>query len=192
MSPRRAALIGAATLALVALGAAAPAVAHNYLTSSNPVAGETLTVLPEQFFVTTNDNLLDLGGDGSGFGIEVIDADGLYYGDGCVTVGGTTMSTTPALGEAGEYTFVYQFVSADGHTVSDEFGFTWAPEDGFEAAEGSATQPDCDGTLVREDAVEESSPAPTVDLGPVLWIGGAALAVIVAVGAALLLTRRRP
>lgn len=192
---KRAALIGAAAVALVAMGAAAPAVAHNYLTASNPVAGETLTELPAEFFVTTNDALLDLGGDGSGFGIEVIDADGLYYGDGCVTVGGSTMSTVPAIGEAGEYTFVYQFVSADGHTVSDEFAFTWAPAGEFEVAEGSATQPDCDGTLAREDAVQESTDesaeAAAVDLGPVLWIGGAAVAVIVAVGAALLLTRRR-
>ena len=186
---KRAALIGAAAVALVAMGAAAPAVAHNYLTASNPVAGETLTELPAEFFVTTNDALLDLGGDGSGFGIEIIDADGLYYGDGCVTVEGPSVYTVPALGEAGTYRLVYQVVSADGHTVSDEFTFDWAPGAEFAASAGSATPGDCNGLYARGDGAEGAAEAASIDLSVVLWVGGALLAVGIAVVVTLIVLR---
>jgi len=177
-------------LALIAvLATATPASAHNYLVSSTPAAGETLTELPEHFSVTTNEPLLDLGGDGSGFGIEVIDADGLYYGDGCVTVEGPSVYTVPALGEAGTYRLVYQVVSADGHPVSDEFTFDWAPGAEFAASAGSATPGDCNGLYARGDGAEGAAEAASVDLGTVLWIGGALLAVGIAVIVTLIVLR---
>ena len=174
---------------LAVLLTASPASAHNYLVSSTPEPGETLTELPEQFSVTTNEALLDLGGDGSGFGIEIIDAAGLYYGDGCVTVDGPSVSTAPAIGEAGTYRLVYQVVSADGHTVSDEFTFDWAPGAGFAASAGSATPGDCDGLYARGDGSEAKPDAASVDLSTVLWIGGAMLAVGIAVVVTLLVLR---
>ena len=179
-------------LALIAvLATATPASAHNYLVSSTPAAGETLTELPERFSVTTNEPLLDLGGNGSGFGIEVIDAQGLYYGDGCVTVEGPSVYTAAALGEAGTYRLVYQVVSADGHTVSDEFTFDWAPGAEFAASAGSATPGDCDGLYARDDAVPASADAASIDLSTVLWIGGALLAVGIAVVVTLIVLRPR-
>lgn len=179
------------------LGQAAPAQAHNYLVSSTPKAGETLTALPKDFEVTTNDVLLNIDGNGTGFGLQVTDSAGKYYGDGCVAVEGMVMSTAAALGAAGSYTVTWQAVSTDGHTVSDSYGFTWQPPTGFTPSPGSSTVPDCNGT-----ASINTTPAPdsgttgaqTVDTGTlstVLWIGGAFLAVAAAVILTLVVTGRR-
>lgn len=177
-------------IALVAvLATATPAWAHNYLVSSTPVEGEVLTALPEHFSVTTNEPLLDLSGEGSGFGLEIIDADGLYYGDGCVTVEGASVFADPVIGAAGSYTLVYQVVSADGHTVSDSFEFEWAPAAGFEAAEGTASPGDCNGLYNRGEVEAETSGETSIDLSTVLWIGGAVGAVLIAVIVTLLLLR---
>ena len=78
---------------------AGPAQAHNYVVSTIPASGSVLTQLPEQFSVTTNDNLLNLAGEGNGFVMQIRDAGGAYYGDGCVTVQGATMSAVAALGD---------------------------------------------------------------------------------------------
>jgi copper resistance protein C len=174
---------------LAVLLTASPASAHNYLVASTPEAGETLTTLPEQFSITTNEPLLDLGGDGSGFGIEIIDAAGLYYGDGCVTVDGATVWTVPEIGAAGTYRLVYQVVSADGHTVSDEFTFEWAPGAEFAESAGSAAPGDCNGLYARGDGASDGSEAASIDLGVVLWIGGAVLAVSIAVIVTLVVLR---
>jgi len=184
--------VAAVGIALVAvLATAGPASAHNYLVSSTPAEGEVLTVLPEHFSVTTNEPLLDLSGSGSGFGMEIIDADGLYYGDGCVTVEGASLYADPVIGEAGTYTLVYQVVSADGHTVSDSFDFEWAPAGDVEAATGSKSPGDCNGLYTRDDAAPETPDAASIDLGTVLWIGGAIGAVLIAVVVTLLLLRPR-
>jgi methionine-rich copper-binding protein CopC len=188
-------VLGALVVGGPVLGAAAPAQAHNYLVSSTPAADQTLTELPEQFQVTTNGPLLTLGGSTGGFALEVKDAAGKFYGDGCVTVEGPTMSTAAALGAAGTYMVVWQVVSSDGHTVSDEFTFEWAPADGQVASEGSTTVPDCNGTAGGQ-AADPGASAPTspdqkVDLGNVLWIGGAVIAVGLAVGVTLLVLGRR-
>jgi copper resistance protein C len=179
---------------LAVLLTAGPASAHNYLVSSTPAAGETLTTLPDHFTVTTNEPLLDLGGDGSGFGIEIIDENGLYYGDGCVTVEGPSVISEPSIGEAGTYRLVYQVVSADGHSVSDEFTFDWAPTGDFAASAGSATPGDCNGLYARGDGASGESPGATpgtasIDLSAVLWIGGALLAVGIAVVVTLIVLR---
>ena len=182
----------AASLALAViavLATATPASAHNYLVSSTPAEGAVLTELPEHFSVTTNEALLDLSGSGSGFGMEIIDADGLYYGDGCVTVEGASLFADPAIGEAGAYTLVYQVVSADGHTISDSFEFEWAPAADVEAAEGSTSAGDCNGLYNRGDVETETSGAASIDLSTVLWIGGAIGAVLIAVVVTLLLLR---
>jgi methionine-rich copper-binding protein CopC len=179
------------------VGVAAPAQAHNYLVSSTPKAGETLTALPEAFAITTNDMLLNIDGKGAGFGLQVTDSVGKYYGDGCVAIEGTRMSTAAALGAAGAYTVTWQAVSTDGHTVSDSYGFTWQPPGGFAPSVGSTQVPDCNGTIsVNTTPVPSpgTTGAATVDTGTlntVLWIGGAFLAVAVAVILTLVLTGRR-
>lgn len=196
----------AAAAALVAAGSvfglAAPASAHNYLVESTPATGQTLTELPANFEITTNEALLDLGGDGSGFALQVRGADGLYYGDGCITVTNATMSTPAAIGPAGKYTVLWQVVSADGHTVSDEFPFTWAPGGDVTASKGSATAATCGGTSggsapsAPAASADQSSgthvkPTDTANLGDVLTIGGAVVAVGLAIAITLFVVGRR-
>ena len=188
------AAVGALVAVLPVLGLAAPAQAHNYLVSSTPEDGATLTELPEDFSVTTNDQLLDLVGDGTGFGLQIVDDAGRYYGDGCFTISDATLSVPAALGKPGDYTFIWQVVSADGHPVSDEFDFTWAPSGDFAASEGASAPPVCgeeagtgDGSAAPVPEQQEES----FDASSLLWIGGTVLAVLVAVGITLLLVKPR-
>lgn len=137
-----AALTGAAVLII-----AAPVQAHSYLVASTPDEGETLTALPDEFSVTANETLLDLQAGGTGsqgaFALQIRDADGGYYGDGCVTVTDATMSADAVLGESGAYTMLWQVVSADGHPVSGEIPFTWSAPDGFDAGLAHDAAPVC-------------------------------------------------
>ncbi|MBX3309908.1 MAG: copper resistance protein CopC [Cryobacterium sp.] len=189
---RGAAIVGIAGIVAVAAAVAfaVPAVAHNFYVSSTPGINETLTTLPDQFVVTTNDNLLELGGTGGGFFMEVTGPDGLYYGDGCVTVSGPSVSTPAALGPAGDYTLTWQVVSTDGHTVSDTIPFRWQPAAGAESTtKGSPTVPTCGA-----DALNSPPPAPVSadnTSTDILWIGGAVVAIALAALATVLLIRPR-
>ncbi|HEV7948488.1 MAG TPA: copper resistance protein CopC, partial [Glaciihabitans sp.] len=110
LSPRRFVALAAASVVISAgcvLGFAAPASAHNYLVSSTPAEGQTLTELPDVFEITTNEALLATAGTG-GFGLVIMDESGRFYGDGCVDISGATMSTAASLGEAGEYTAIWK------------------------------------------------------------------------------------
>ncbi|HRN28364.1 MAG TPA: copper resistance protein CopC [Terrimesophilobacter sp.] len=187
-------------LAVAALfGVATAASAHNFVVSTTPGEGETLTSLPERFSISTNDSLLDVTGDGNAFVLDIIDSGGLYYGDGCVTVEGSTMSTDAALGTAGTYTIAYQFVSADGHSVSGEYAFEWAPADSEQLSEAWVTPPVCGEERIQIPNVAvtpEPSAEPSTDAAPSAVPDesselNAGAAVIVAVVLAMLLLRRR-
>ena len=211
-SARRMAAVGAlALLAAATVGAVGQvpaASAHNYLVSSTPEAGSVLTTLPPEFVIITNDVLLDFGGEntGSAGALEVQGPDGLFYGDGCVTVSGPSISTAAALGPAGDYTVIWRVVSTDGHPVSNQFTFTWQPDAAQVASTGSAAAPVCPTAKDAEGSADEtesasgdseadspSSSAASSDdeFFSVLAWGGAALgAVAVAVVATLLVLRR--
>lgn len=187
--------LGLALAATIAISG--PAQAHNWIISATPAEGETLTELPEAFEIRTNDALLDLGGVGGKFAFLIQDAAALYYGDGCVRVVGPSMFTTPVLGEAGDYTVVWQYVSADGHTLSGDYGFTWAPEGDFVPATGSVHRPSCgadeDGS---EEGVgdDEASTAPNHEGGiseDTWWLIAAGGAVIASGIASWILARQR-
>ncbi|WP_294179813.1 copper resistance CopC family protein [uncultured Schumannella sp.] len=188
----RAGAVVAALAATTVLGLASPAFAHNSVVFTNPAEGAVLTELPESFEIRTSEPLLDLGDEGNGFAFQVQDAAGLYYGDGCTRISGSSMFTTAAIGEAGEYTVTWQLVSADGHTVSGSYAFTWAPE-GASASVGSLTAPRCgvnaEPVEASPDAAEPATPAVSSD---VWWILGAVGAIVLAAVTTLLLTRRRP
>ncbi len=209
MRPGRA---GAAVVALaVGFGmlGIAPASAHDYLVSSTPGEGTTVTEVPSAFSATMNAPLLDLAGDGSGFALQVTDAAGLFYGTGCLSIEGSTLSMPATLGEAGDYTFVWQIISEDGHPTSESFSFTYAPAAGVEPTVGESAPPVCGVTGV--EPVETATPEPTEEPSPeasataepvvpvtgdaptsdALWIGGAALAVLIAGGVTFLVARRR-
>ncbi|WP_161499002.1 copper resistance CopC family protein [Cryobacterium aureum] len=189
----------AAVVVAAALGwGAAPASAHNYVVGSSPAAGAVVTEQPGVFSVTTNDLLLDLGGTGSGSAMVITGPTSapLFYGDGCATVSGSTVETSAQLGAAGEYTVIWQTVSTDGHSISDEFTFDWQPAGGQKLADGAATAPYC-GTEA-DAAAKDSATSPPANtaadssLSAIAWIGGTLVAVLLAVTATLLLLRRKP
>lgn len=194
---RRLAAIGAGlVLGAAVIFAAAPAAAHSIVIGSTPSEGEVLTALPEEFSVTANEPMLVLQGQGA-FALFVQDADGRYYGDGCLTIQDATMSTTaPQLGAPGDYVLVWQFVSADGHPVSGEIPFEWAPSSSIEAAEGSTVMPACGAEAPPAD--DSGSEAPDSGAGDVFTItllailgGLVVLGVIVAIVVVTTLRRRR-
>ncbi|MHA6694427.1 copper resistance CopC family protein [Homoserinimonas sp. A520] len=200
---RRTASLGVVGLLALgmSIGVATPASAHNYLVSSTPAEGDVLTALPDEFVITTNDDLLNLGADAGGFALQVQDADGLFYGDGCVAVDGPSMTAVAALGAPGSYLLTWQVVSIDGHTVSGEIPFAWTPDDVTESSEGSATPPVCGEAAQQEptpepDVTEEPiAPAPEEAEAPapsdLLWIGGAIAAVVIAAATTMLVLSRR-
>jgi methionine-rich copper-binding protein CopC len=184
------------------VGFAVPAYAHNVLVASTPADKQVLTTLPESFSVTTNEDLLELDGS-NGFALQIRDAAGAYYGDGCVQVVDATMSATAALGEPGAYTMLWQVVSADGHSVDGEIPFTWQPTGAVDASPAFETPPVCGETATPEPSAGAGQPpaspepvaeAPTasgIDLPTVLWIGGAVLAAGIAIAVAIALAGRK-
>jgi methionine-rich copper-binding protein CopC len=175
------------------LGLAGPAEAHNYLIASTPKVDGTLTALPKAFEITTNDKLLDIGGSGSGFAYRIVGPDEKYYEDGCVDIDGPSMTTTAALGASGKYQVEWQIVSADGHTVSDEYSFTWDAPAGFTPATGSTNPPTCaragSSSETTTGTASGKADSPATDA---LWIGAGGIVVVAAIVAVLLLLRRRP
>ena len=197
----RAAFAGVVVAAALGWGAA-PASAHNYVVGSSPAADAVVTEQPGVFSVTTNDLLLDLGGSGAGSAM-VITGPGnapLYYGDGCGAVSGATVETSAQLGAAGQYTVIWQTVSTDGHAISDEFTFDWQPSADQALAEGVATAPTCNtdagetdaGTPLSGDPAAADSVTGDSTLTTLAWIGGTLGAALLAVGATLLVLRRKP
>ena len=177
-------------------GIAESASAHNYLVSSNPSANETMTKLPDRFSITTNEGLLDLSHHGAGFAFDVEDSHGKFYGDGCVTVSGPSMSIAPVIGAAGKYRVFWQIVSADGHIVSNEYSFTWKPSGTFTPATGTSHPQDCGGksggTAPPDPHLgQDAYNPPSANLGLVLGIGGGVVGLGVVLALVLLLAGRR-
>ncbi|MBN9139998.1 MAG: copper resistance protein CopC [Micrococcales bacterium] len=182
--------------AALALVAAPAAEAHSVLVASTPEAGVTLAELPAEFSVTMNETLLSGAGDAA-FALRVRSSDGLYYGDGCLTIVDATVSTPAAIGPAGDYTLEWQVVSADGHPVGGEIPFTWTGE---ATADGATEPAACGGAVPNpgtttgpdDGSGHHGDTASEIPLGDVLWIVGAVLVVALAVTGALIATRRRP
>ncbi|HEX7834445.1 MAG TPA: copper resistance protein CopC, partial [Pseudolysinimonas sp.] len=111
-----------------------------------------------------------------------------------------------ALGAPGDYTMLWQAVSEDGHSVSGSIPFSWAPTDAVAPSIGSAEPPVCgqaptptptpsaSGTPATPTAepTPEPSAASGIDLATVLWVGGALLAIGIAVAIAIVAAGRRP
>ena len=188
----------AVTLAIAGvLALAGPASAHNQVVSSTPSPHETLTTLPAQFAIDTNEGLLDIGGTGRGFAFEIQDAGGRFYESGCVSIVDDNMFTAARLGAPGEYTIIYQLVSADGHSVSGTIPFTWAPSGTAVVSQGVASPPGCNGGPApgkphTDGTNTQTTRTSTVPIADVLWVGGVLVAVAIAVILTLvILTRRR-
>jgi copper resistance protein C len=150
-------LAAGAVTAIALLGVAGPASAHNAVISTTPSDDQVLTELPERFEILTSDDLLPAGA----AIMQVTDADGLFYGDGCVVVDGPSASSVPELGAPGDYTLDWQVVSADGHTISGTIGFSWAPAaPDAPISEGRATAPVCGEEPSAPAQTSEATDAP--------------------------------
>lgn len=194
------AAFSAAAITALMLLVAAPAYAHNYLDASSPTEGQTLTELPSEFSVSTNDTLLDLAGDGGGFAIQVTNDAGDYFGDGCFTIRDDSLSTAAELGEPGSYLMLWQLVSSDGHTISGEINFDWQPDATQPISEGLNAPPACGGGTLDETAPTDESAAseagntnesPAVDASTVVLVASAIVLVIVAGVAVFLISVKR-
>jgi len=198
-------LVTLALASFAVLAFATPASAHNVVVESSPTADSTVTELPAAFSITTNEPMLTLGEDNAGFALQVTDAAGRFYGDGCLTVAGATLAVGATLGEPGSYTLTWQIVSEDGHPASGSFGFTWAPAPDAPRTAGAAEPPSCQpgsqGTSSPNPAPTpadttgaghaEDSGTPDIPLQTVLWIGAGVLVAAIIVTIVLLLVRRR-
>jgi methionine-rich copper-binding protein CopC len=191
---------------LAVLAVETPASAHNVVVDSSPAADSIVTELPDAFSITTSEPMLTLGGENAGFALQVTDAAGRFYGDGCLTVAGSTMATGATLGEPGVYTLTWQIVSEDGHPASGSFGFTWAPAPDAPLSDGAAQPPTCQPASEEPSAAPtpaatatdsagpshaEDSGTPDLPLTTVLWIGGGVLVAAIVTTIVLLVVRRR-
>ncbi len=147
----------AVVVAVLALGSATPALAHNVVEDRDPAADSVVTISPLTVSISTNDVFLDTGDATRGFAIVAQDGAGLYYGDGCVIINERTMTATIDLGGPGTYAVLYQFVSADGHTLQDSYTFVFEPGANHSPAVGLDAPPVCAATT-EERPVEETAP----------------------------------
>jgi len=190
---RRAALVVAASVALALLPAMG-ASAHNSVVGTTPAEGSTVTEQPGVVSLTTNDALLDFGGNTV---LQVVGPDGRHYETACATVEDATAEVPAELGPAGSYTVAWQVVSTDGHPISGEFGFEWQPAAGQPVGAG-ADSAACGEASVGDEPATTIAPSPgpapgssSVPVGDALWIGGGALALLAAALVTWLAVRRR-
>ncbi|MFP3467268.1 copper resistance CopC family protein [Leifsonia sp. SIMBA_070] len=216
-----AATAGLAAAVALALAPVAAAEAHDYLVGSDPTADSTVTSALDTVTLTFNDRVLDLSGKGS-TNLLTVTGPGSgtrHFETGCATVADTKLSAPVALGGAGKYTVTYQIVSADGHTVSSSYGFSYQPPAGATAAAGAdATPCGTGGSGGSGGSGSDASPGPTgsgagatpaataaastpqptaassgTDLGLVIGIG-IAIVVLAVIGVVIVLVtaRRKP
>lgn len=182
--------------AALSLGFPAFAFAHNVVEDRDPAADSVVTTSPVTVSISTNDSFLDTGDATRGFAIVARDAAGLYYGDGCVSITEATMTATVALGEGGTYSVLYQFVSADGHTLQDAYTVVFEPSPDHVPAAGLSTAPVC-GDTTEELPSEQTTPEPiapivaddSVSLIPI--VAGVSVLAAVLIGLGVFSLRKR-
>lgn len=129
----------AAVMALFALVAStwvAPAAsAHNWLTSSNPAAGSTITSAPASVQLTFNDRVLTQP---SPARVVVTGPDGKHYETACARTTDRQVDVAWKPGSPGTYRVEYRIVSADGHPVSNTLTFTYRGASGGNAGRDEA------------------------------------------------------
>lgn len=152
--------------ALAVLSAVLLLPAHASVIGSTPAAGDVVTEQPGSFSVVMNEEILAVDGASGSNAIQVTDAAGLFYGDGCLSVDGDTASMQAQLGEAGDYTLTFQVVSADGHAVSDTIDFTFDPAEGQAGEPGVAEAPVCSAAAPQAEAETEPAAEAEGDSAP--------------------------
>ena len=129
---------------------AGPASAHSELLESTPADGDTLTSAPRQVQLVFGENVQEQGG-----AIVVEAADGTRVDQPRTFATDANVATVQLTSNApaGKYTVTFRVVSADGHIVSDSFGYQLTP---------SPT-----ATPASSDTATTSAPAADSDSSPV-------------------------
>lgn len=105
--------------AVVAVGAAAPALAHAVVVGTDPVDGSRLDAAPAQVSVIFSENVSA----DAGF-VKVVDSKGNQVSEGDARSDGTTVSVPLRSGIGDDsYLVSYRIVSADSHPISGAFSF---------------------------------------------------------------------
>lgn len=197
----------APTLASAGVLATLPATsasAHDYLLSSTPAAGSTISQPIASVSLTFNDLVLDFNKDGSSAIVQVTGPDSgtSHFETGCAAIASRTITAPVELGASGEYTITWRMVSADGHPVSDRITFHYLAPAGSTPAPGIATGTACaaaNSSLDSSAADPAASPAASStstpgDSGTGLIIAGGVAVVVLALAAVvwiLVAARRR-
>ena len=114
---------------------AGPASAHDFLVSSNPADGATVSTPLSKVTLSFNDIVLSKP---SAPQVEVVGPDRKHYETGCATAIDRDVSVPVALGPTGTYVVTWRIVSADGHPVSTSISFHYT---GASQATGSSAAP---------------------------------------------------
>ena len=177
--------VAAASVLLVA----SPAVAHDDLAATDPVAGATLDALPGQLTLTFT---ADIAPDAGASEVQVTDASGATLTDGAPVAEGAVL-TQPLAGKAsGAVTVLWKVVSSDGHPISGELSFTVTPA----ATSEPSTEPTATTNPTVEPTPIEIYPDMTVDWGATLLVNllpvlAAVLVVVVVIVIVVVVRRRR-
>jgi methionine-rich copper-binding protein CopC len=164
--------VAAAAVAVLAggalvLGSAGAASAHDFLVSTNPADGSTVTEPLTTVALTFNEPPLTQSG--TAIAIEVHDPSGTNVASGSVSIVDSTLSIAVAPGAQGGYTVLWQTVSADGHPVSGQFGFDYEgpAASGAGSGAGSSTSSGQDaGDTASGPGQAAGSPTATAGAGP--------------------------
>ncbi len=105
--------------------ASTSAFAHSSLISSNPAQGSVVDMIPTDFALTFNEELISIEGQ-SVNKLSLSDASGVNYSLSEPKIVGEVLSASATSGQypAGEYLLTYRAVSADGHPITGEIAFT--------------------------------------------------------------------
>ncbi|AXB44572.1 copper resistance CopC family protein [Amycolatopsis albispora] len=178
--------------AFALLATAGAAGAHTKLESSDPAQGATLDAAPSQLTLRFSElvkvetsKVTVTGPNASQWQVGTLAAKGPVL----------TVPVTP-VGPAGEYAVNYEVTSADGHTVNGTTRFTLTKEAAPAAGAAPSSAPAVPNTPTSAPpettsqgvgvlAVEDNSP-------PVwIWFAGAAVLLVIVVGVALAVVRKR-
>ncbi len=105
--------------------ASTSAFAHSSLISSIPAQGSVVDMIPSDFALTLNEELISIEGQ-SVNKLLLSDASGVNYSLSEPKIVGEVLSASATSGQypAGEYLLTYRAVSADGHPITGEIAFT--------------------------------------------------------------------
>ena len=165
------------------LGLATPAWAHAVLESSSPAQGASLTAPPTEVKLTFGEAVTLPPSP-----IMVVGPGGALWQFGEPTIAGpvVTVPVTSATGPAGSYVLTYRVISDDGDNVNGTIRFTMAT-----ASSGTSVAAAAPTTTPSKDFVPGAAPASAPSGGGVPVWGWVLVAVVLIVGAGVVVNRSR-